>query len=64
MAGRVGELPSGGERGYRLHVPAGHDPNRATPLVLSFHGYAKGAAEQEAFSGLLPWQFFQAHPKK
>jgi len=32
--------------------------------MLNFHGYAKGAEEQEAFSGLFPWQFFQAHPKK
>ena len=32
--------------------------------MLNFHGYAKGAEQQEAFSGLFPWQFFQAHPKK
>ena len=45
---------SAGERGYRLHVPTGYDPNRATPLVLNFHGYAQDAEQQEAYSGLVP----------
>ena len=45
---------SAGERGYRLHVPTGYDPKRATPLVLNFHGYAQDAEQQEAYSGLVP----------
>jgi polyhydroxybutyrate depolymerase len=43
-----------GERAYRLHVPAGYNPRRATPLVLNFHGYAQDAEQQEAYSGLVP----------
>lgn len=42
-----------GDRAYRLHVPAGYgDTPRA--LVLNFHGYARTAAEQEEYSGLVP----------
>ena len=35
----VGDL----DREYRLHLPAGYQPDAATPLVLSFHGYTGSA---------------------
>lgn len=50
----IGQIESGGElRSYRLHVPPTYISRRATPLVLSFHGYAQDAAQQDAYS-LLP----------
>jgi len=49
----VGQLESGGElRTYRLHVPATYLSRRPTPLVLSFHGYAQDATQQDAYSTL------------
>ena len=43
-----------GERSYRLHIPTGYNNRRPAPLVLNFHGYAKSAEQQEAYSGLVP----------
>ncbi len=49
----IGQLESGGElRSYRVHVPVTYVSRRATPLVLSFHGYAQDAAQQDAYSML------------
>ena len=49
----IGEIQSGGEqRTYRLHVPTKYDPRRATPLLVSFHGYGQDAAQQDAYTGL------------
>lgn len=45
---------AGDERGYRLHIPPKYRSNRSTPLVLSFHGYARTAEEQEIYSQLVP----------
>ncbi|MGQ9909499.1 MAG: extracellular catalytic domain type 1 short-chain-length polyhydroxyalkanoate depolymerase [Candidatus Flexifilum sp.] len=42
---------NGVERYYRLYVPASYDPARPTALVMSFHGFASSAAQQESFSG-------------
>lgn len=40
------KIESGGrERTFRVHLPAGHDPKKAYPLVLLFHG-GGGGAEQ------------------
>jgi polyhydroxybutyrate depolymerase len=37
-------ISSGGlERTYSLHVPAGYDATKRTPLVLSFHGFSLNA---------------------
>lgn len=41
-------------RSYRVHVPGGYSPTVATALVVNFHGYGRTAAEQEAYSGLVP----------
>jgi polyhydroxybutyrate depolymerase len=43
-----------GDREYRLYVPPGYRGGRATALVLNFHGYGQTAAQQEAYSGLVP----------
>lgn len=40
---------NGVERQYRLYVPASYDPSRPTALVMSFHGFASSAAQQENF---------------
>lgn len=46
---------SGGERAYRVHIPAGYSPLRPAPLVLNFHGYGRTAEHHEAYSGLVPF---------
>ena len=43
-----------GQRSFRVHLPPRHNPGRASPLVLNFHGYSRDAMEQETYSGLLP----------
>lgn len=37
-------------RSYRLYIPAGYDASAPVALVLSFHGFASNAAQQETFS--------------
>ena len=37
-------------RGYVLHVPAGHDRSRPTPLVISLHGGGRWGAAQRDIS--------------
>jgi len=44
----------GVERSYRLHIPAGVETAAGLPVVLNFHGLGSSAAEQEAYSGLIP----------
>lgn len=45
-------LDSGGlEREYRVYIPPGYDPAQPTPLVLTLHGFAGSAAQQQADSG-------------
>ena len=39
-------------RGYRLHLPPGYDPNTPTPIVLSTHGYYSSGSINESFTGL------------
>ncbi|WP_425386974.1 alpha/beta hydrolase family esterase [Amycolatopsis benzoatilytica] len=47
----VEHLSSGGvEREYRIYVPAGYNPHRQYPLVLSFHGHGRTAQYQEQLS--------------
>lgn len=41
---------SGQARRYRLHVPLGYDPARATALVVNLHGLNSNAAQQEHVS--------------
>lgn len=43
-----------GVRSYLLHLPPSYKNRHAMPLVLSFHGYAQSAAQQEAYSALNP----------
>ena len=40
------------ERKYVLHIPAGYDATRPTPLVLAFHGIGLNAEEMIRISGL------------
>ena len=40
------------ERTYILHIPAGYDAARPTPLVLAFHGIGLDAGEMIRISGL------------
>ena len=39
-------------RGYRLHLPAGHDGAQALPLWLHVHGYTGSAAHSDGWTGL------------
>jgi polyhydroxybutyrate depolymerase len=43
---------AGIERTYVLHIPAGYDATRPTPLVLAFHGIGLNAEEMIRISGL------------
>ena len=43
---------AGIERTYALHIPAGYDATRPTPLVLAFHGIGLNAEEMIRISGL------------
>ena len=43
----------GGERSYRLYVPASYDASAPLPLLLNFHGFGSSAAEQERYSGFI-----------
>ena len=46
-------LSSGGmTRTYLLHVPPGYNPDRPTPLILNFHGYAMNAALEERYTAM------------
>jgi polyhydroxybutyrate depolymerase len=47
-------IESAGGRAYRLHLPAGVGIGAPAPLVLNFHGSGRTAADQEAYSGLVP----------
>ena len=40
------------ERSYLLHIPAGYDATRPTPLVLAFHGFGLDAEEMARISAL------------
>ena len=42
---------AGVEREYILHIPAGYDAARPTPLVLAFHGISLDAEEMARISG-------------
>jgi polyhydroxybutyrate depolymerase len=44
-------VSSGETREYLLHVPNGHDPKKAAPLVLSFHAAGLWPAAQSTASG-------------
>jgi polyhydroxybutyrate depolymerase len=39
-------LSAGEKRAYLLYVPRSYDPNRPTPLVITFHGFAQWPAHQ------------------
>lgn len=52
-AGRTEEMTllSGGlQRMFRLHLPAGYNPSRPTPLVLNLPGHGESALQQERYS--------------
>ncbi|KAL9623098.1 MAG: hypothetical protein Q9160_002612 [Pyrenula sp. 1 TL-2023] len=45
------KITSGGRsRDYLIHIPASYTPDTPVPLILSFHGRTKDAAEQEQLS--------------
>jgi polyhydroxybutyrate depolymerase len=41
----------GSNRSFLLHVPAGYDKDKPTPLVLNFHGFMSNPETQNAASG-------------
>lgn len=43
---------NGKDRIYLLHIPAGYDPGKPTPLVLSTHGYTDTAGGMESGTGM------------
>lgn len=45
---------AGLDRGYRLHLPSGYDPDIPTPLLMSVHGYYSSGAINESWTGLSP----------
>ncbi|MYT68912.1 MULTISPECIES: PHB depolymerase family esterase [unclassified Streptomyces] len=42
----------GERRDYLVHLPASYDPDRPTPLVLSFHGHGRTSDYQERLTGM------------
>ncbi|MFJ4715847.1 alpha/beta hydrolase family esterase [Streptomyces sp. NPDC088785] len=42
----------GARRDYLVHLPASYDPDRPTPLVLSFHGHGRTSGYQERLTGM------------
>ncbi|MBO1332957.1 PHB depolymerase family esterase [Streptomyces sp. VRA16 Mangrove soil] len=42
----------GVRRDYLVHLPASYDPDRALPLVLSFHGHGRTSDYQERLTGM------------
>ncbi len=44
-------LVDGSNRSYLLHVSAGYDKDKPTPLVLNFHGFMSNPETQNAASG-------------
>ena len=54
VAGTTGSrtvVVDGSNRSYLLHVPAGYDKDKPTPLVLNFHGFMSNPETQNAASG-------------
>ncbi len=37
-------------RTYRLHVPAGYNPDSLYPMVINMHGLGSNAFEQEVYT--------------
>jgi polyhydroxybutyrate depolymerase len=57
-------LDSGGQaRTYLIHLPAGFQPNRPTPLVLAFHGRKGTGNDIEAFSGIDALDAIAVYPR-
>ena len=47
----TGSIKSGGlDRDYIIHIPQNYQQNTPVPLILSYHGRTKDAAEQELLS--------------
>lgn len=42
----------GRARTYLLQLPANHDPRKATPVVMGFHGWTSNAKQFELYTGL------------
>ncbi len=45
-------LVDGSKHSYLLHIPAGYDPGKPAPLVLSLHGFMSSPETQDAATGL------------
>jgi polyhydroxybutyrate depolymerase len=57
-------IESGGQaRAYLIHLPAGFQPNRPTPLVLAFHGRKGTGNDVEAFSGIDALDAIAVYPR-
>lgn len=55
-----------GGRNVRVHVPAGYDPARRTPIVVNLHGYSYDGASQAVLSHMIATSnaagFIALHP--
>lgn len=40
------------QRTFRLHVPAGYQPDQPAALVLNYHGFGSSAESQEEYTGM------------
>ena len=43
-----------GARSFRIHVPPSYNGHSLVPVLFNFHGQARTAEEQDAYSGLIP----------
>ncbi|MGW0890152.1 alpha/beta hydrolase family esterase [Saccharopolyspora sp. NPDC002578] len=58
------EITSGGRtREYLVHVPQNYDPERPTPVALSFHGHTRSAEYQEELSGFSELDAIAVYPQ-
>jgi polyhydroxybutyrate depolymerase len=47
-------ISGGSDRSYLLHLPAGYDVGKPTPVVLNFHGFGSNPEQQNAITGFGP----------
>ena len=60
----VQTVESGGQaRTYWIHLPAGFQPARPTPLALAFHGRKGTGSDIEAFSGIDALDAIAVYPR-
>ncbi|MGH3631566.1 MAG: alpha/beta hydrolase family esterase, partial [Sciscionella sp.] len=58
------DIDSGGyHRTYLIHLPAGYDAARPTPVVLAFHGRKGDGSDIEAYSGIDALDAIAVYPR-